>query len=163
MLLLGYSTGLFSLRAGDLIKRVRYYPGIWMVSSTRNRLCAFPCIARGTPGSYEGLSYLGLGNLVTLPFARSCFSKGAIAPATCFSCCLSRLFPSVYIVRLSNEAFVSTHSLWNIQLPDFIFKVFSLFRFGVHLAFLFCSPVGLVMLYAIPFYRLILLLVWYCN
>jgi hypothetical protein len=152
MLLLGYSTGLFSLRAGDLyLKGFGYYS--WNLDGffdPQQTSALFHALPAGTAGQYEGLSYLGLGNLVTLPFALFLFFKKELSRRHLLFllpfAVVSLLFT---LFALSNEAFVSTHSLWNIQLPDVIFKVFSLFRASARFiwpVFYFVVLFGLIML-----------------
>jgi len=83
----------------------------------------------GTPGQYEGFSYLGLGILIILPLAIILyFSKefsprhySFLTPITIVS-----LFFSVF--ALTNTALIGDHLLWKVQLSEGLFQLFSIFR-----------------------------------
>jgi hypothetical protein len=127
----GYCTGLFSLKSGDLsMKGLGYYSwnldGFFDSQHTSAFLKALPNV---TGGQYEGLSYLGLGNLLLLPLAVFLFFKKEKPRRHLFFllpfAILSILFA---LFALSNEAYAGTYPLWSFQIPDKLFKVLSLFR-----------------------------------
>ena len=83
----------------------------------------------GVLGQYEGYSYLGLGYLIilivgiVLYFQTDSFSteKSFIIPLLLISGLL-------ILYALSNKAFLNNTLIWDIELPDFLARFFSLFR-----------------------------------
>ena len=131
ILLIGYSTGLFSLSS---TKIAGYGFGFysWNLNGFINPNWYSSFLEEmpvGTKGQYEGFSYLGLGNLLILPIALFLFLQE--------DCLRRRLFfflPFGFVAillslfALSQKAFLGAHPLWNIQLSNFIFAMFSIFR-----------------------------------
>ena len=131
LLILGYATGLFSLRAGDLyLKGLGYYS--WNLDGfidPQQTSAIFHGLPQGTEGQYEGLSYLGLGNLVLLPLAIFLYFKKESPRRHKFFVLPFVLISVLFtLFALSNQAYLGSHLLWGFQLPDVVFKVLSFFR-----------------------------------
>jgi len=89
----------------------------------------FHALPTGTTGEYEGLSYLGLGNLVILPISLYLFiTKERIRRLKFIMLPFAIISFLFTLFALSNQAFLASFLLWNIQLPETIFKIFSMFR-----------------------------------
>jgi hypothetical protein len=131
MLILGASTGLFSLKVGNL-----YMNGLGFYSwnldgfiDPQQTSAIFHALPTGTTGEYEGLSYLGLGNLVILPISLYLFiTKERIRRLKFIMLPFAIISFLFTLFALSNQAFLASFLLWNIQLPETIFKIFSMFR-----------------------------------
>ena len=131
MLILGASNGLFSLKAGDLyMKGLGFYS--WNLDGfidPQQTSAVFHALPTGTFGEYEGLSYLGLGNLVILPIALYLFiTKERIRCLRFIALPFAIISILFTLFALSNQAFLASYPLWNIQLPEAVFKIFSMFR-----------------------------------
>jgi hypothetical protein len=128
--LIGYSTGLFSLLPDDLIgKEFGLYSwnlnGFFNPFSNSSILNPLPT---GTSGQYEGFSYLGLGNLVLLPIGLIIFFTRDTSRHNLYFFLPFVIVSFIFILfALSNEVFFNAALLWNIQLPEFLRKIFSIF------------------------------------
>lgn len=131
VLLVGYCFGLFSLKANDLsIGGFGYYS--WNLNGFLNPIgnsSILNSMPQGTSGQYEGFSYLGLGNLLLLPFALILFLQKDYSRHQLFFILPFILVSIAYILfALSDKAFVNTQSLWEIHLPDIVLQLCSFFR-----------------------------------
>lgn len=131
MLVIGYSIGLFSLSVGNLLAAGLGYFS-WNLNGFFNPLkysTVLNALPIGVEGQYEGFSYLGLGNLLVLPFAFFIFFKKDHSSHR-----LSFYLPFIIIsiafilFALSNKAFLNAQPLWDFQLPKYVQILFSLFR-----------------------------------
>ena len=131
LLLTGYSTGLFSLAAKNL-----ELGGFGMYSWNLNELvnplqvsAFFKELPTGTKGQYEGFSYLGLGNLLILPFSLFLFLQGDPARRLSSFFLPLVLAAILYVLyALSDKAFFGIIPLWDVNLPAPIQSLASLFR-----------------------------------
>ena len=131
LLLTGYGTGLFGLGAKNL-----ELGGFGMYSWNLNELVNplqysvfFKELPTGTKGQYEGFSYLGLGNLLILPFALFLFLQGdAARRRSSFFLPLGMAAILYILYALSDKAFLGAAPLWDISLPAPVESLASLFR-----------------------------------
>jgi hypothetical protein len=128
LLVVGYSIGLFSLRIIDVGKTTFGYYS-WNLNGFINPTYSFIInhqLPTGTEGQYEGYSYLGLGNLLILPFAFILFLKKDLSKRKLFFI-LPFVFVSILLMlfALTNKAFINAHPLWNFKLPISIYNIFS--------------------------------------
>ena len=131
LLLTGYSIGLFSLAAKNL-----ELGGFGMYSWNLNELvnplqysAFFKALPTGTPGQYEGFSYLGLGNLLILPFAVFLFLQGDPARRSKSFFLPLGLAAILYILyALSEKAFLGSIPLWDVHFSAPFESLAALFR-----------------------------------
>lgn len=132
ILIFGYCLGLFGLGLGDLQESgFGYYS--WNLNGFLNPINHSAVIDQVATnpdgGQYEGFSYLGLGNLFLLPLALILFLQKDYSKDR-----LPFILPFVIVsillafFALSNKAFLNSQLLYNIQLPDQLLKVVSMFR-----------------------------------
>jgi len=132
ILLVGYSIGLFSLSSDNLARgNFGYYS--WnlngLINPIRGSLFLKEMAVGTSEQDFEGFSYLGAGNLLILPFAFFLFFAKDFTRRR-----MHFLLPFVVVAfllslfALSQKAYWGSVLLWNIPLPDFILKLFSVFQ-----------------------------------
>ena len=126
----GYCIGIFSLNINDLGYGFGNFS--WnlngFIDPSQYSSILKP-MTLGNAAQYEGYSYLGLGNLLMLPFALILFLLEK--PST-----NQRVFFIPFLIAivlytcfaLSNKAFVNDHLIWKFSLPDNIKKIASMFQ-----------------------------------
>jgi hypothetical protein len=125
------SLGLFSLKMDTLQGNgLNYYT--WNLNGFFNPLnfsTFLKELAAGTNGQYEGYSYLGLGNLFLLPIGLVfTLQKDYSRRHASFLVPLGIAAGVLALFALSNQAYVNTQMIWNISLPGFAQRLFSLFQ-----------------------------------
>ncbi len=131
VLLTGNSTGAFGLGYKDLAIS-GYGTYSWNLNGFLNPLDIASAFARGmaiTGGQYEGISYLGIGNLLLLPVAVYLFALKE-NPRRRLAVLLPFLAAAgVYtLFAVSNKAFFSLQPVWDFALPDAVQRFVNLFR-----------------------------------
>ncbi len=131
VLLAGYITGAFAL--GYRALAISGY-GLfsWNLNGFINSLDLASAFARGAPvvaGQYEGISYLGLGNLLLVAVALYLFPQreqprrrlGVLLPFA--------LAAAVYLLfAISHKAYWGLQTVWDVPLPDGLYRFLCLFR-----------------------------------
>ncbi len=132
LVLLGYSIGLFSLKA-NLLEGGGFGYFSWNLNGffnpIENSSTFLRALPLGTDGQYEGYSYLGLGNLFILPIAFLIFSQKDYSRSKLNFILPIGIISVLFILfALTNKAFLNAGPVWNISLPNFLTNLFSLFR-----------------------------------
>lgn len=131
LLVIGYCTGCFSLSI-NVLGRYEYGSFSWNANGFINPLSYSSILNKmslGIPEQYEGFSYLGLGNLLLFLIAFLIYFQKDFSSRH-----LHFLLPVLFIsllyalFALSNRAFINNQIIWNIQLPEFINTLCSMFR-----------------------------------
>lgn len=131
VLLTGYSTGAFGLGFKDLAIS-GYGTYSWNLNGFFNSLDFSSAFVRGLPvtgGQYEGISYLGIGNLFLLPVAVYLFAIKEHPRRR-----LAILWPflaaaGVYtLFAISNKAFFSLQPVWDFPITGLFYRFLCLFR-----------------------------------
>lgn len=126
-----YSMGLFALRLGALSSN-ELGDFSWNLNgfiNSQNYSSVFSDLGLRNFKQYEGFSYLGLGNLLLVPIATVLYFK-----AQKFGPQLEKLLPFLFfsiglaIIALSQKAFFGVYTLWNIDLPEKIHALYSVFQ-----------------------------------
>jgi hypothetical protein len=146
----GYCLGLFTLSLDNLESwGYGYYS--WNLNGFINpyQTSAFlKQLAVGLPSQYEGYSYLGLGNLIILPFALGLFfHKDASKRHLHVLIPFILVFIITCLFSLSNKGFFNSRALWDIRLPNLAMHLCALFRSSgrfVWPAFYFLVLFGLI-------------------
>jgi hypothetical protein len=131
LLLTAYSIGLFSLDTGDLVK---FGFGLysWNLNGLVNPLqysSILSELAVVSDRQHEGFSYLGLGNLFILPTAVFLFLQNDWSRRRLYFFLPLALAALLYcIYALSQKAFIGLQPIWDMDVPEFLFRQFSLFR-----------------------------------
>ena len=131
MFIIGYSTGIFSLGVNNLQSgSIGYYS--WNLNGFINPSFGSTFLKKmklASDGQHEGFSYLGLGNLLILPFALYLFlRKDNSRRRFNFFLPLGLAALLLSVFALSQKAFIGARPLWEIQLPSSLITVFSMFR-----------------------------------
>jgi hypothetical protein len=130
MLLVGYSTGLFSLNTDSLTRPYGFFS--WNLNGLINPMddsLFLKGLALGTDGQYEGYSYLGLGILLILPKAFFLFREKEVSRRRLFFLLPFGLVTIILsLFALSQKAFLGAQPLWDIQLPEFVLKLCGMFQ-----------------------------------
>lgn len=133
LVLLGYCVGFFSLQNGSYFG-LGYNTYSWNLNEFINPLDK-SAIFSGLPlrdgWQTEGYSYLGLGNIFLFFILVSFFflpGKNFLRKRNPFLVpfCIISIFYILF--ALSNHAFINSHQIWNIPLPEKIYNFFSNFR-----------------------------------
>ena len=129
--LAGYATGLFSMDTGNLVKH-GFGLYSWNLNGFFNPLQYSSFLKEMPVVSHrqdEGFSYLGLGNLLILPLALFLFLQNDPARRRLSFFLPVGLAALVYcLYALSQTATIGLLPIWDFDVPDVLFRVFSLFR-----------------------------------